>query len=231
MATAGSEQAPISLRGSTDTVIEFLRCAIYSILYQRGIYPPEMFRRASKFGTSVLVAQEAQLDSYIERILQRHLRLWVLRGSVHRVVLAFAATADPGRILERWHFDLHMEQRATEDSSVPRDESVVMREIQAIIRQITASVTFLPLLDEPCSFDLLVYTDPALEADANEWEESDAKLITAPRCEQVKLRSFTTNVHRVETGVAYACKELTDTSYPFRKPILPQTFHVATALA
>lgn len=30
---------------------------------------------------------------------------------------------------------------------------------QAIIRQITASVTFLPLLEEPCTFDMLVYTD------------------------------------------------------------------------
>ena len=34
---------------------------------------------------------------------------------------------------------------------------------QAIIRQITASVTFLPLLDEPCTFDLLIYTDRAAE--------------------------------------------------------------------
>ena len=30
-------------------------------------------------------------------------------------------------------------------------------EMQAITRQIAASVTFLPLLDEPCSFDLLVH--------------------------------------------------------------------------
>lgn len=31
-----------------------------------------------------------------------------------------------------------------------------MGEIQAIIRQITASVTFLPLLQDACTFDLLV---------------------------------------------------------------------------
>ena len=35
----------------------------------------------------------------------------------------------------------------------------ITAEIQAIVRQITASVTFLPLLNEPCSFDLLVYAD------------------------------------------------------------------------
>ena len=33
----------------------------------------------------------------------------------------------------------------------PRKEAKeISKEIQAIIRQITASVTFLPLLDEPC---------------------------------------------------------------------------------
>ena len=31
------------------------------------------------------------------------------------------------------------------------------------MRQITASVTFLPMFEEACSFDLLVYTDKALE--------------------------------------------------------------------
>ena len=34
-----------------------------------------------------------------------------------------------------------------------------MGEIAAIIRQITCSVSFMPLLAERCSFDLLVYTD------------------------------------------------------------------------
>ena len=31
-----------------------------------------------------------------------------------------------------------------------KEEKEISKEIQAIIRQITASVTFLPLLDEPC---------------------------------------------------------------------------------
>ena len=33
----------------------------------------------------------------------------------------------------------------------------IQSEIQAVLRQITASVTFLPILQEPCTFDLLVY--------------------------------------------------------------------------
>jgi hypothetical protein len=66
-----------------------------------------------------------------------------------------------------------------------------MSEIQAIIRQITASVTFLPMLEQACSFDLLVYTEkdalvPIL------WEESDPRYIS--NSTDVRLRSFTTKV-------------------------------------
>lgn len=75
-----------------------------------------------------------------------------------------------------------------------------MKEIQAIIRQITASVTFLPLLEEPCSFELLVYTDKNTEIPIK-WEESDPKYIN--NSTEVRLRSFTTKVHKIDTLVSY----------------------------
>ena len=39
-----------------------------------------------------------------------------------------------------------------------KDEKKIKGEIRDVIRQITASVTFLPLLDCLCSFDILIYT-------------------------------------------------------------------------
>jgi mitotic spindle assembly checkpoint protein MAD2 len=78
----------------------------------------------------------------------------------------------------------------------------IQAEIQAIIRQITASVTFLPLLEEPCTFDLLVYTDD--DADVPRlWEESDPRYIT--QSSEVRLRSFTTSIHKVCTTTS-ACQ-------------------------
>ncbi len=79
-----------------------------------------------------------------------------------------------------------------------------MGEIQAIIRQITASVSFLPLLSDPCTFDLLVYTDTDLSVPAA-WEESDPKLIA--NSAEVKLRSFSTKIHKVDTMVSYAAND------------------------
>ena len=74
-------------------------------------------------------------------------------------------------------------------SDKPQKE--VTQEIQAIIRQITASVTFLPLLNEPCCFDLLVYADKQATVPVT-WEDSDPCFIA--NSEQVKLRSFDTKV-------------------------------------
>jgi len=73
-------------------------------------------------------------------------------------------------------------------------------EIRQIIRQITASVTFLPLLETPCSFDLLIYTDKNASV-PSKWEESEPKYIT--NSEEVRLRSFTTKIHKVEPMVSY----------------------------
>ena len=39
-----------------------------------------------------------------------------------------------------------------------KDVKAIKGEIKDVIRQITASVTFLPLLDTLCSFDILIYT-------------------------------------------------------------------------
>lgn len=74
-------------------------------------------------------------------------------------------------------------------SEKPQKE--ITQEIQAIMRQITASVTFLPILNEPCSFDLLIYADKEATVPVL-WEDSDPCYIQ--NGEQVKLRSFNTKV-------------------------------------
>jgi mitotic spindle assembly checkpoint protein MAD2 len=88
-------------------------------------------------------------------------------------------------------------------SAAPRVKPAkeIQGEIQAIIRQITASVTFLPLLEEPCTFDLLVYADEAA-AVPKAWEESDPRYVASGSTE-VRLRSFTTTIHAVSATVVY----------------------------
>jgi len=81
---------------------------------------------------------------------------------------------------------------------------VIQAEISAIFRQITASVTFLPVLDGNCTFNVLVYADSDSDVPI-EWGDSDAKEILGG--EKVQLRSFSTTSHKVDTVVSYRLVE------------------------
>ena len=73
------------------------------------------------------------------------------------------------------------------------------------MRQITATVTFLPLLDVRCAFDLRIYIKKEAEIQKG-WEEQSESKIVNP--EKVELRSFSTSVHRVQASVTYRAEDL-----------------------
>jgi len=50
-------------------VVCVLVYGINSILYQRGIYPPEMFTRVQKYGLTILVTTDDELKKYLTNIL------------------------------------------------------------------------------------------------------------------------------------------------------------------
>jgi len=196
-ATAQQLRNTITLKGSTQIVSEFFAFAVYSILYQRAIYPPQAFDTVQKYGLSMLVANDEKLRRYLDNVMGQ-MQSWMLTQEVKRMVVAVIGS-ESGQTLERWTFTIETDQNLAKCGS-EKPQSEITREMQAIIRQITASVTFLPLLDEPCHFELLVYCDK--EADVpKEWEETDAKLIID--AQEVRLRSFSTKIHQIEGMVAY----------------------------
>ncbi|XP_078069956.1 mitotic spindle assembly checkpoint protein MAD2A isoform X2 [Mustelus asterias] len=125
---------------------------------------------------------------------------WLCNHFVQRLVVVINSI-ETNEVLERWQFDIECDKTVTENSQ-PRDKSekAIQDEIRSVIRQITATVTFLPLLDAACSFDLLIYTDKDLEV-PEKWEESGPQFIN--NSEEVRLRSFTTTIHKVNSMVAY----------------------------
>mmetsp|Transcript_26626 Transcript_26626/g.51919 ORF Transcript_26626/g.51919 Transcript_26626/m.51919 type:complete len:206 (-) Transcript_26626:97-714(-) len=198
--TAQSTRNTITLKGSTEIVTEFFGYSINSILYQRGIYPPESFNKVQKYGLQMLVTSDNGLQSYLQQVLSQ-LSEWLYAGNVQKLVVVITAL-ETKEVLERWNFDIQTEARAVADPSMESEKSdkEIMGEIQAIIRQITASVTFLPLLQDACTFDLLIYTDNDVSV-PQAWEESDPKYINNQQ--EVRLRSFSTTVHKVDALVAF----------------------------
>lgn len=217
MSSSIGNKTDITLKGSVEIVSEFFFTAINSILYQRGIYQPETFKRESKYGLTVLTSTDEGLLLYLRQIMSQ-METWLLEGDVQRLVVVVTGV-DSGETLERWQFNVTVEdsgaiaaaqgnENVAQNSmqkiskGVKKEKSLkeIQNEIQAIIRQITASVTFLPLLNEPCSFDLLVYTNKTAVV-PKKWEDSDPQYII--NSQEVKLSSFTTTVHKVDSMVTY----------------------------
>lgn len=79
-------QNAISLKGSAQLVKEFFRTSPYhpyhllslisefglnSILYQRGLYPSDSFKREKRYGLTLWVTHEKKLLAFLEPLLQQ----------------------------------------------------------------------------------------------------------------------------------------------------------------
>ncbi|KAJ7380447.1 MAD2 mitotic arrest deficient-like 1 [Desmophyllum pertusum] len=205
-ASTKQESKAITLKGSAELVTEFFGYGINNILYQRGVYPSDSFKREQFYDLTLFVCDNKELQDYLSKVLQQ-IKDWLEENTLQRIVMVISEV-DTDEVKERWQFDIQKETTGkTEDNKgetskppPPKSKKDIQREMRDVIRQITASVTFLPLLDGQCAFDLLAYT--SRDQDIPEcWEESQARIIA--NSQEVRLRSFSTTVHKVDTMVSY----------------------------
>lgn len=194
----------ITLRGSATIVAEYFGFAMNTILYQRGVYDPDSFQAVKKYNLRLYVTTDEKLADYIKTILKQ-LTAWLQDGSVRKLVLVLQ-TVDTQETIERWVFNVETNQDALSGAVTVGEKSVkdIQQEISGVMRQITSSSSFLPLIDVPCSFDTLIYTaqDGHIPSD---WELSDPKFIH--KSNEVRFRSFDTFFHKVDTSVTYRVDE------------------------
>lgn len=192
--------SPISLKGSTRTITEFFEYSINSILYQRAVYPPEDFTTVKKYDLNLLKTHDEELKVYIRKILLQVHR-WLLGGKCNKLVLCIV-DSNEGDVVERWEFSVQQINKEIEEQETPLDSSETQKEIRALMRQITASVTFLPELTNEgnYTFNVLAYTDANAKVPM-EWADAEAKEIEDG--EVVQFKNFSTNDHKVSAKVSY----------------------------
>ncbi|KAF9091280.1 Mitotic spindle checkpoint component mad2 [Mortierella sp. GBA35] len=225
---AANSRNQITLRGSTKIIVEFFEYSINSLLFQRGLYAPEHFKMTKKYGLNLLVTTDPAVKRHMREILKQ-VEAWLMACKVEKLILAIKSK-ETMTVLERWQFDINNTKdqsstitstdaallSRTQDpstttttpaaSSPPsnpqpeKTEKEIQTEIQFIMRQITATVTFLPLLDEKCTWTILCQTEKDAEVPAT-WSDADPHMVQ--NAEQVKLRSFSTNRHKIDAMVAY----------------------------
>ncbi|KAI8796653.1 mitotic spindle assembly checkpoint protein MAD2A [Biomphalaria glabrata] len=196
MATATSNV--ITLKGSTEIVAEFFHYGLNSILYQRGLYPPETFTHTQQWGLTMLVTCDKDLQAFLQQIISQ-VKAWLTEKTIAKLVVVIKEIAT-NEVVERWQFDIQCDKSVTNETKREASDKDIKDGIRSVIRQITASVTFLPLLESACCFDILVYTDKDLEV-PEQWGETGPHLIY--NSEEVRLKSFSTSIHTVKAAVAF----------------------------
>ena len=194
----------LSLKGSSKVVADYFQFAIYKILFQRGIYPAEELTTVKNYDLPMLDSADDDVHSYVDKIM-RQVKKWIYGGKLTKLVVVIL-NKNTAESVERWEFALDVTSQG-EVEEEERSLATIQREIQAIIRQVTASVAYLPFLkDDEYTFNVLVYTDS--DYDVNniplEWSDTkgDGKLIQG-ETDQVKFSSFRTDLHIVGTSVSY----------------------------
>ena len=123
---------------------------INSILYQRGIYPPETFEPAEHFGLFFLMSTDDKIKSFLETVLGQ-VQDWLVEKKVHQVTLVIT-NVNTKEVLEKWDFKVDYEGQpkngtgesngATSLSEVgTKDIVTIQKEIREVIRQITGDFT------------------------------------------------------------------------------------------
>ncbi|KAG8082429.1 hypothetical protein GUJ93_ZPchr0014g47080 [Zizania palustris] len=152
MASRTASKDIITLRGSAAIVSEFFCYAANSILYNRGVYPEESFTKVKKYGLTMLLTQDEGVKSFITN-LNAQLSEWLEAGKLQRIVLVIMSKAT-SEVLERWNFSIQTDPEVVDKGAIKeKSDKEIMREIQAIMRQVASCITYLPCLDEPCKED------------------------------------------------------------------------------
>lgn len=209
--SSNSETATLNIKGSSRVVSDYFEICIHNILFQRNIYPKEDFKVIRKFGLNLVFSKDEEINRYIKTII-RQLHRWIFDGKINWLTLLIISK-ETDEITEKWMFhidiiqDLKSNNLKNNEMCTSKSIAETQQEIQAIIRQISAAITFLPQFDEPQTFKVLVHTIGDIKT-SKDWDDAKHfKDMTEGNLESVKFNEFGTNNHSISTFVTYKTKD------------------------
>ncbi|XP_062543136.1 mitotic spindle assembly checkpoint protein MAD2A [Armigeres subalbatus] len=200
---ATSTQNAITLKGSAAIITEYLNYGINSILFQRGIYPPEQFTSVQQYGLTILMSKDDKIIAFLQNVLCQ-VQDWLSRNEVEKISMVIT-NVHTKEVLECWDFKVQNEpgdgpKIDPKNPTSSKELKKIQAEIRDVMRQIAATISYLPLIEYICTFDVLIHT--MKHADVPEkWNETgDVQIQNA---QTVQLKSFSTGLHKLDTIVNY----------------------------
>lgn len=201
---ATTTQNAITLKGSAAIVAEYLNYGINSILFQRGIYPPEQFTSVQQYGLTILMSTDEKIITFLQNVLAQA-QEWLSRNEIEKITMVIT-NVHSKEVLEQWDFKVHCEPPADGAKVDPANPTAskelkkIQAEIRDVLRQIAATISYLPLMEKICTFDVLIHTVKNCDV-PDKWNETEE--VRIQNAQTVQLKSFSTGLQKVDTIVNY----------------------------
>lgn len=149
------------------------------------------------------MSKNEKIQEFLTNVLSQT-ESWLSKNLLNKVSMVIT-NAHSKEVLECWDFKVQAQSGDGQDKTPmnltsSKDLKRVQSEIREVMRQISATVSYLPLLDCICTFDVMIHTLNNCELPSG-WDETAGVFIQ--NAQAVELRSFSTGLHKVDTTVNY----------------------------
>lgn len=147
------------------------------------------------------MSKDEKIKEFLNNVLGQAEK-WLAENKVEKFSMIIS-NVHTKEVLERWDFKVDTEIDQNIDPNNPtssKDIKKIQNEIRAVMLQIAATVSYLPLIDCLCSFDLHLHTLKDCPIPDN-WNETENATIV--NSQVVKLKSFSTGLQKIDTVVSY----------------------------
>lgn len=132
----------------------------------------------------------------------------IMKRMITKVTMCIV-TVESKEVVERWDFNIQptYDGEQGEEPAVPKELKKIQSEIRDVMRQIVATISFLPCLDQRCTFDIMLHTvGEVFEANPTmikQFREEDMASIEIEGAQTIALKQFSTGLQTVDTKVVY----------------------------
>ncbi|XP_063223169.1 mitotic spindle assembly checkpoint protein MAD2A-like [Bacillus rossius redtenbacheri] len=187
----------LNIEGSVDVLIEYLNYAVNTLLYHREVYSSEKFAPLDKYGLQVYMITDEKIKSYVDTFL-REIKEFIDKKKVEVVDINFISE-ETLETVESWSLTIKYINRPDDDKQ-QKPLSKIRAEIANVFRQIIATVSYIPHLEQPVTFNITAGT--LLTKVPSKWEETVMR--KSANLEHFPLRDISTNYHEVKISVAHS---------------------------
>lgn len=148
------------------------------------------------------MSKDDKTNIFIKTVLTR-LEDWLTRQEVEKISLIIK-NVNANEVIECWEFKVQSEiaenGKDAKNPTSTKELKKIQAEIRDVMRQIAATISYLPLIECNCAFDVLVHFLKDIEA-PEEWANTPG--VKIQNAQTVQLKSFSTGLQKVDTIVNY----------------------------